>query len=131
MRSRYTAYVVGNIDHILGTHQVKADEEVDREATEKFSKESEWTGLEIKATERGGEGDEDGVVEFVASYRAGGAAHAHHERATFRKIDGRWLFIDGKPVKPPPARKVATPGRNEPCSCGSGKKYKRCHGLNA
>jgi hypothetical protein len=21
---------------------------------------------------------------------------------------------------------VATPGRNEPCSCGSGKKYKQC-----
>ena len=25
-------------------------------------------------------------------------------------------------------RKVATPGRNEPCWCGSGKKYKKCHG---
>jgi uncharacterized protein len=24
--------------------------------------------------------------------------------------------------------KVATPGRNEPCSCGSGKKYKKCCG---
>jgi uncharacterized protein YecA (UPF0149 family) len=22
------------------------------------------------------------------------------------------------------------PGRNEPCPCGSGKKYKRCHGAN-
>ncbi len=22
-------------------------------------------------------------------------------------------------------------GRNEPCPCGSGKKYKRCHGVNA
>jgi hypothetical protein len=28
-----------------------------------------------------------------------------------------------------PARVQATPGRNEPCPCGSGKKYKRCHGL--
>ena len=27
-----------------------------------------------------------------------------------------------------PARRAATPGRNEPCSCGSGKKYKRCCG---
>ena len=25
-------------------------------------------------------------------------------------------------------RKVATPGRNDPCSCGSGKKYKKCCG---
>ncbi|HWN67250.1 MAG TPA: SEC-C metal-binding domain-containing protein [Haliangium sp.] len=27
-----------------------------------------------------------------------------------------------------PARREAAPGRNEPCSCGSGKKYKRCCG---
>lgn len=27
-----------------------------------------------------------------------------------------------------PARVQAAPGRNEPCPCGSGKKYKRCHG---
>ncbi|MDR3452145.1 MAG: UPF0149 family protein [Rhodoferax sp.] len=25
-------------------------------------------------------------------------------------------------------RKAATPGRNDPCWCGSGKKYKKCHG---
>jgi hypothetical protein len=28
---------------------------------------------------------------------------------------------------PPPARRPERPGRNEPCWCGSGKKYKRCH----
>jgi uncharacterized protein len=28
------------------------------------------------------------------------------------------------------ARKTETPGRNDPCWCGSGKKYKKCHGLN-
>ena len=27
-------------------------------------------------------------------------------------------------------RKVAEPGRNDPCPCGSGKKYKKCHGAN-
>ncbi|MEO7243509.1 MAG: UPF0149 family protein [Variovorax sp.] len=27
-----------------------------------------------------------------------------------------------------PLRKAAQPGRNDPCPCGSGKKYKRCHG---
>ena len=25
-------------------------------------------------------------------------------------------------------RKAAEPGRNDPCPCGSGKKYKKCHG---
>ena len=25
-------------------------------------------------------------------------------------------------------RREATPGRNDPCPCGSGKKFKKCHG---
>jgi uncharacterized protein len=25
-------------------------------------------------------------------------------------------------------RKQPAPGRNDPCPCGSGKKYKKCHG---
>jgi len=29
-----------------------------------------------------------------------------------------------------PVRKEAAIGRNEPCPCGSGKKYKNCHGAN-
>jgi len=29
-----------------------------------------------------------------------------------------------------PVRKEATVGRNEPCPCGSGKKFKNCHGAN-
>jgi preprotein translocase subunit SecA len=31
---------------------------------------------------------------------------------------------------PAQAKKTEDIGRNEPCSCGSGKKYKKCHGLN-
>jgi peptide deformylase len=38
------------------------------------------------------------------------------------------LFIDRKVPKPVPVVKVAKVGPNEPCSCGSGKKYKKCHG---
>lgn len=30
--------------------------------------------------------------------------------------------------QPPPAAKAAAPGRNDPCHCGSGLKYKKCHG---
>ncbi len=29
--------------------------------------------------------------------------------------------------KQEPIRKVAAPGRNEPCWCGSERKYKTCH----
>ena len=30
-----------------------------------------------------------------------------------------------------PIRAEKTVGRNDPCPCGSGKKYKNCHGRNA
>jgi preprotein translocase subunit SecA len=33
------------------------------------------------------------------------------------------------PAAPPPfVRASAKVGRNDPCPCGSGKKYKQCHG---
>ena len=128
MRSRYSAYVLGNIEHIVRSHLPAKGEEVDLEAVTRFSKESDWQGLTIVSTERGGPEDTDGTVEFIARYKAGGKDHAHHERAIFRKVEDRWMFIDGKEVKPPPVRREEKPGRNDPCPCGSGKKYKRCHG---
>jgi uncharacterized protein len=41
--------------------------------------------------------------------------------------DLRLYWLDHAP-KPPPRRVDAVPGRNDPCPCGSGKKYKKCHG---
>ncbi|MCY1541727.1 Protein translocase subunit SecA [compost metagenome] len=38
---------------------------------------------------------------------------------------------DTRELAPPqPIRKEVTVGRNEPCPCGSGKKFKQCHGAN-
>jgi preprotein translocase subunit SecA len=36
--------------------------------------------------------------------------------------------VSAEPVQQQPVRVEKTPGRNEPCFCGSGKKYKLCHG---
>jgi preprotein translocase subunit SecA len=36
----------------------------------------------------------------------------------------------GEKPKPMPIRVDKKPGRNDPCYCGSGKKYKNCHGMN-
>ena len=33
-------------------------------------------------------------------------------------------------VKPQPKKSDKKPGRNDPCPCGSGKKYKKCCGMN-
>jgi SEC-C motif-containing protein len=120
MRSRYTAYVRGAVDYLIET--ATAPEK--RQDIERWSRESRWTGLEVIATERGGPDDDEGTVEFIA--RAEG--FAHHERSFFRRIDGRWRYVSGETPRPRPARKEATPGRNDPCPCGSGKKYKKCHG---
>jgi preprotein translocase subunit SecA len=41
-------------------------------------------------------------------------------------------YIDpSESIKHEPVRVEKTPGRNEPCPCGSGKKYKHCHGKDA
>jgi uncharacterized protein YchJ len=87
-----------------------------------WAREAQWHGLEIVATEAGGPDDETGTVEFIARYSAKGAPVAHHERSTFKKIDGRWFYMDGDMVKPRPVvRDAPRVGRNDPCPCGSGK----------
>jgi SEC-C motif-containing protein len=48
-----------------------------------------------------------------------------HEKASFIKEDGQWFYVDGDIIKAPQARSEKI-GRNAPCPCGSGKKYKKC-----
>ena len=128
MRSRYTAFARGEIDYIVSTHAPADGVEIDRAETEKGSRGSDWLGLTIVATEAGGADDDQGIVEFIARFRTNGHELAHHERSRFRRTDGRWFYVDGDTVKPTPVRAEKRAGRNEPCPCGSGKKFKRCHG---
>ncbi len=127
MRSRYTAYVRGNVDYLVDTHDTSTRAGLDRDAITKWSRETAWKGLEILATERGTETDDEGIVEFVARGVTRGAPFAQRERSRFRRVDGHWFYVDGKVVQEQ-AKRAATPGRNDPCPCGSGTKYKRCHG---
>ena len=127
MRSRYTAYVRGEIDYVIGTHDEATRASVDRDATTKWSRETVWRGLEILDTVAGGATDDTGIVEFIASGVTNTKPFAQRERSNFRKVDGHWFYVDGA-VSSAPVRRAATVGRNEPCPCGSGKMYKRCHG---
>jgi preprotein translocase subunit SecA len=43
-------------------------------------------------------------------------------------LDDEPMPVAPEPVQQQPVRAEKTPGRNEPCFCGSGKKYKLCHG---
>lgn len=132
MRSRYAAYVLGDVDYLMDTVHPENRGDTDRKATEMWSKKANWQGLEIISTKGGGESDETGEVEFKARFDLKGLRQEHHERAQFKKLDGRWYFVDGEQVTHAPVvREGPRIGRNDPCPCGSGKKYKKCHGTAA
>lgn len=131
MRSRYSAYVVRNIDYIDDTQINMENEVFNKEEALKWAESSEWLGLEIKSKKKGGPNDNTGVVEFVAHYKdkASGTELHHHESSLFQKHDGVWKFKEGHIHGAQPMRRLVPKlGRNDPCSCGSGKKFKKCCG---
>ena len=129
MRSRYSAYVKTQIDYIYETTHATQRSRFNRQESLAWSRNTDWQSLEILRTEGGGESDESGVVEFIARYREKDKAVKHHEVADFARVDGRWYFVDGQAPKPVQAvRQGPKIRRNDPCPCGSGKKYKKCCG---
>jgi SEC-C motif-containing protein len=130
MRSRYTAYTKHEIDYIERTHDPASREQFDREMAKTWAEQTDWQSLEIKATTGGGPDDLEGTVEFVARFKAADQEQLHHEQSIFQKKDGVWFYIDGKTVRAPVTRSAPKVGRNDACTCGSGKKYKKCCGLN-
>ena len=125
MRSRYTAYAMQNEPYLLHTwEKSKCPKRID------FAKDqANWQKLEIINSKKGQEKDLKGIVEFKAVYLLEGEDYVMHEISRFRKVHGHWLYHDGV-VKS--IAKVATQqsnhGLNAACSCGSGKKFKRCCG---
>jgi SEC-C motif-containing protein len=127
MRSRYTAYTKGAIDYIKQTNHKSTIDTFDEEASRRWSRDSEWLGLKILSVKGGGVEDREGEVEFVASYVQDEEELHHHERATFKREGRKWFFVDGEHVgQETYVRETPKVGRNEPCPCGSGKKYKKC-----
>lgn len=140
MRSRYTAYTRADIDYLKKTMIPEERKNFDPESTRQWAESSKWKGLKIIDTEKGGPEDSKGMVEFVATYEKQGEGVDHHEVATFRKTKaGEWLFVTGEghehkegeghhdiPTVETYKRESAKIGRNDPCSCGSGKKFKKC-----
>jgi SEC-C motif-containing protein len=128
MRSRYTAYAVHAVDYIINTCVSDGKTNIDRRETSAWSEQSTWLGLKVLSVEKGGPDDTEGTVEFEASYERKGLKDLHHERAHFKKQDGRWMYEDGTVAPVTVVRSAPKVGRNDPCPCGSGKKYKHCHG---
>ena len=85
---------------------------------------------EIEGYKKGTASDDEGVVEFEATYSQKGIRDVHHEIAAFKKINGEWLYNTGMVRPTTVVRDTPKVGRNEPCPCGSGKKFKNCCGKN-
>ena len=128
MRSRYSAYVKHAIEYIMDSCISKGPRDIDYKATKNWSEKSSWKGLKIHSVEKGGPADSDGIVEFEAVYEIDGLRDIHRERANFIKINDEWKYENGTVAPVTIVRSEPKVGRNEPCPCGSGKKYKHCHG---
>ncbi|WP_110036515.1 YchJ family protein [Nocardia neocaledoniensis] len=90
MRSRYTAYVVGDVGYLLRSWHPNT-----RPAELELDPAQRWLFLEIVGTQRGGPFDDNGTVEFIAHYKLDGVRDAMHELSTFVRVDGAWVYLDG------------------------------------
>jgi SEC-C motif domain protein len=143
MRSRYTAFTKADIAYLEKTLAPESRKDFDKDASKKWATEADWKGLQVLDVKKGGEEDKRGTIEFTATYELDGEQIEHHEVAQFRKTEkGHWLFVDGHShvhkggeghhhhhnEQQTVVREGPKVGRNDPCPCGSGKKYKKCHG---
>ncbi len=129
MRSRYTAYAKTEVEYIIRTTHPAQRKQDSEQNIREWSRNSTWLGLQILKTEAGTADDEAGIVEFIATYTESGEQVEHHELAQFKKENGEWFFWDGTAPKPKQyVRESPKTGRNDPCPCGSGKKFKKCCG---
>ena len=127
LRSRYAAYDQKVINYILDTTHPKLKEEQNEKMIRDWANSCEWMELKILDVHGGQEDDTEARIEFQATYRENSIKKLHHEMAIFTKVDGKWYFEDGQMPKQEQVRNESPKvGRNDPCPCGSGKKYKKC-----
>jgi SEC-C motif-containing protein len=129
MRARYSAYTQVEMDFLQASLHPGHQDGNDLAGARDWAENSVWHGLEVISTRAGGPEDSEGQVEFVATYTHEGREQVYHEVAEFDRVDGNWYFREGKPgVRKPIVREEPKVGRNDPCACGSGRKFKKCCG---
>jgi len=137
MRSRYTAFTENNWEYLVLTSHPEEKKEMARLESDLVDQGAKWKKLEILDTSKGGMQDSEGQVDFVAHYIKDGTPQTLRESSRFYKINGRWVYSRKDSTLPPVPgsaqqnpktfiRDHAKVGRNDPCPCGSGKKYKKC-----
>jgi SEC-C motif-containing protein len=123
MRARYSAYATGAINFLEKSTHSKTRQHFDPVEAERWSKDSRWLGLTIHSVDSSL--PNRAHVNFEARYEdKDGVPIFHRERSLFEREGDEWRFVSGGAI-PAVSQKI---GRNEPCPCGSGKKFKKCCG---
>lgn len=122
MRSRFTAHVARDYAHLHRSYAGTASEAYVELPDEPSIG---WTRLEVHHHEPNVQPDVS-HVEFSAYYVDANHEYVLQEKAEFRRQPGGWIYTRPLRTGPAPVKAAAKPGRNDPCSCGSGKKYKHC-----
>jgi SEC-C motif-containing protein len=90
MRSRFTAFAEGDVDYLLYSWDPDT-----RPAELALAADHDWLSLSIVDMVGGGALAKDGTVEFVAQYDSWTGPGKLHERSSFRRHEGRWVYVDG------------------------------------
>ena len=96
MRSRYTAYVIGNVPYLIETRHPDFIKKNEAEDISGWIKEvTSWDKLEILMTEKGAAADKIGYVAFNVFFHQRGREEAMFEYSRFSKLKGRWVYEMG------------------------------------
>ena len=90
MRSRFTAFAVGDRQYLLDTWHPST-----RPSSWGLDDGTRWLHLEVVEVVDGSPFHVGGVVEFTAVYRDADGRGEMTERSTFERVDGRWLYVSG------------------------------------
>ena len=98
MRSRYSAFALAEVEHLLRTQPSEEPLRQRRRSLEATCRQLRWRRLVLLATEAGGPGDLEGTVTFEAHYSAGGQRGVLRERSRFGRaggsLEGPWLYLE-------------------------------------
>lgn len=125
MRSRYTAYTLAQTNYISKTMREKALVGFDEFQSKQWAQKVIWIGLTVKQSTM--ETPDKGYVEFIAHWIEKNHFCTMHERSEFHRMNNQWFYVDGVNLMTSLKKNQIKIGRNSPCPCGSGKKFKNCH----
>jgi len=92
MRSRFSAFAVGDADYLLHSWHSST-----RPARLRLDPGLRWLRLAVLGGDRGGLFDTTGTVRFRAHYREAGRPGTLEEHSRFVREDGRWVYLDATP----------------------------------